>query len=64
MGKLDPWIKWAKSHKKLLAKVVLFISGGMQSLGWTELAVFLLGASIWLDGAGRAKSDNEVKASQ
>jgi hypothetical protein len=57
-------IGWAKSHKKVLAKVVLFISGGMQSLGWTELAVFLLGVSIWLDGAGRAKSDNEVKANQ
>jgi hypothetical protein len=64
MDKLDQWIKWAKSHKKVLAKVVLFISGGMQSLGWTELAVFLLGVSIWLDGAGRAKSDNEVKANQ
>jgi hypothetical protein len=62
MGKLEPWIKWAKSHKKLLAKVVLFVSGGTQSLGWTELAVFLLGVSIWLDGAGRAASDAEVKA--
>jgi hypothetical protein len=64
MDKLFRVIGWAKSHKKLLAKVVLFLAGGLQSLGQSEVAAGLFGLAMWLDGAGRARSDNEVKANQ
>jgi hypothetical protein len=53
---------WGRRNKKLLAKVTAFISAGLIGIGQTDAGYAMGLLTAWLDGAGRAASDREVKA--